>query len=773
MTQTATASCPFSGASAETSPTGCPVSHHAAAFDAFEGPYQIDPAEALRWAQESEPVFYSPKLGYWVVTRYQDVKDIFRDNILFSPSIVLEKITPAPPEAQTILAQYGYAMDRTMVNEDEPAHMQRRRLLIESFAPDELKKQEADIRRLTREYMDRFIDKGRADLVDDIFREIPLTVALHFLGVPQDGIDELRQFSVAHTVNTWGRPTREEQLGVADTVGRFWQAANRILDEMMRDPSGTGWMHFSIRQHHKHPDVVTESYLRSMMMAILVAAHETTSYAATNAFRLLLSDRNAWNELCENPGLIPNAVEECLRRAGSIVAWRRLVTADTKVGGVDIPKGSKLLIVMASANHDERQFENPFSLDLHRGNAIDHLSFGYGSHQCMGKNIARMEIRIFLEEFIKRLPHMRMEPQTFEFLPNTSFRGPKHLWVTWDPKENPERRDPALLGRHQDFKIGAPSKREIARPLRVKQIHRETDQVVRLVLEDPHGRDLPNWTAGSHIDVVVDGLDRQYSLCGDPASPTYEIAVLREESGRGGSKFIHDQVKEGMILRTRGPSNRFRLDETAEGAVLIAAGIGITPIIAMADRLKALGKPYELHYAGRSPDEMALSERVLRDHGARLHQYCKSQGRRLDLAAVMNALAPGWQVYACGPERLLSEIETLAEGWPDGRLHVEHFSGSGLLLDPSKEISFEVELRDSGRTLQVAPDQTLLRALHAAGVDVACDCEEGLCGSCEVGVIEGDVDHRDMVLTRVERSENRRMMACCSRARQGKLTLSL
>jgi len=163
----------------------------------------------------------------------------------------------------------------------------------------------------------------------------------------------------------------------------------------------------------------------------------------------------------------------------------------------------------------------------------------------------------------------------------------------------------------------------------------------------------------------------------------------------------------------------------------------------------------------------------MRAPGAHLHLHCKSQGHRLDLADVMNALAPGWQVYACGPERLLSEIEALAEGWPDGRLHVEHFSGSGLLLDPSKEISFEVELRDSGRTLQVAPDQTLLRALHAAGVDVACDCEEGLCGSCEVGVIEGDVDHRDMVLTRAERTENRRMMACCSRARQGKLTLSL
>lgn len=777
--KTATMSgCPFSGAGAKAaepvlSPTGCPVSHNAAAFDAFEGAYQVDPVEALRWAQESEPVFYSPNLGYWVVTRYQDVKDIFRDNILFSPSIVLEKITPAPPEALPILQKYGYAMDRTMVNEDEPAHMERRRLLIESFAPDELKKQEADIRRLARHYMDRFIDKGRADLVDDIFREIPLTVALHFLGVPQDGIDELRQFSVAHTVNTWGRPTRDEQLQVADTVGRFWQAANRILDEMMKDPSGTGWMHFSIRQHHKHPDIVTESYLRSMMLAILVAAHETTSYASSNAFRLLLSDRDAWNELCKNPELIPNAVEECLRRSGSIIAWRRLVTADTKIAGVDIPKDAKLLIVMTSANHDERQFENPFSLDLHRGNAIDHLSFGYGSHQCMGKNIARMEMRIFLEEFIKRLPHMELEQQTLDYLPNTSFRGPKHLWVRWDPKQNPERRDPAILEQHQDFKIGAPSKREIARPLRVKSVHRESGRVVRLVLEEPHGRRLPEWTAGSHIDVVIDGLDRQYSLCGDPASPTYEIAVLREDEGRGGSKFIHDHVTEGMILRTRGPSNRFRLDEAADSPVLIAAGIGITPVIAMADRLKALGTPYALHYAGRARGEMALLNRAIRDHGDRLHIYSRDESRRLDLAALLSALAPQQQVYACGPERLLADLTALTADWPDGRLHVEHFSGTGLLLDPSKEIAFEVELRDSGRTLQVARDETVLRALHAAGIDVACDCEEGLCGSCEVGVIEGEIDHRDMVLTRTERVENRRMMTCCSRARGGKLTLAL
>lgn len=203
-----------------------------------------------------------------MVTRYHDVKAVFRDNILFSPSIALEKMTPAPPEAMRILEGYGYAMNRTMVNEDEPAHMERRRLLLESFEPEELAKHEPTVRALTRRYLDRFIDAGEADLVNEMFREIPLTIALHFLGVKDDDIERLRRFSVAHTINTWGRPTREEQLQVADSVGRFWQAAKKILDEMMEDPSGEGWMHFTIWQHLKHPDVVPESYLRSMMMAI-------------------------------------------------------------------------------------------------------------------------------------------------------------------------------------------------------------------------------------------------------------------------------------------------------------------------------------------------------------------------------------------------------------------------------------------------------------------------------------------------------------------------
>ncbi|MEQ9695107.1 cytochrome P450/oxidoreductase [Shimia sp. SDUM112013] len=756
------------------SPTGCPISTQAAAFNPFEGPYQVDPAEALRWAREEEPVFYSPELGYWVVTRYEDVKAVFRDNILFSPANALEKITPAPPKALDILARYGFNMQRTMVNEDEPDHMARRRLLLEDFLPENLARHEPAVRQLTRQYMDRFIDRGHADLVADMFFEIPLTVAMHFLGVPNEGAEELKKFAVAHTLNTWGRPTEEEQLEISENVGRFWQVANRILDDMWADPTGEGWMYETIRQHMKHPEIVTESYMRSMMMAILAAAHETTSNATANAFLTLLSNRDAWEDICENPALIPSAVEECLRVAGSIVAWRRVATAPAQVGGVDIPEGGKLLIVMASANKDPRHWENPDQIDIYRDNAAEHLTFGYGAHQCMGKNIGRMEMRVFLEEFSRRLPHMRLkEGQEFSYLPNTSFRGPEKLLVEWDPAQNPERRDPGVLQGGQSFRIGAPVKDDILRQVRVVGVTHIAIDVMRVDLQDPRGRDLPRWTAGAHIDLVSGTMRRKYSLCGSQDdTSTYSVCILREDEGRGGSVHFHEALKAGDMVHIAGPRNHFRLDEAASGHVLVAGGIGITPILAMADRLRALGKPYEIHYCGTSRDRMALLDRVVADHGSALQLHIKEEGGRLDLAALGAGLA-GRQLWCCGPERMLDHLETLANDWPEGSLHVEHFSGVSSGLDPDKEHAFEVALKDSGLTLSVGNDQTLLDALTAAGVDVPCDCNEGLCGTCEVAVLEGEIDHRDKVLSSEERDGQDRMMACCSRAKGGKLVLGL
>ncbi|HEF4733204.1 cytochrome P450/oxidoreductase [Burkholderia multivorans] len=770
--------CPFHPApAAATAPNGCPVSAAAAAFDPFEDGYQQDPPEYVRWAREQEPVFYSPKLGYWVVTRYDDIKAIFRDNLTFSPSIALEKITPTGPEANAVLASYGFALNRTLVNEDEPAHMPRRRALLDPFTPDALKHHEPMVRRLAREYVDRFIDDGHADLVDQMLWEVPLTVALHFLGVPEEDMDTLREYSIAHTINTWGRPKPEEQVAVAHAVGKFWQFAGKVLDKMREDPSGPGWMQYGIRKQKELPDVITDSYLHSMMMAGIVAAHETTANATANAMKLLLQHPDAWRDICEDPSLIPNAVEECLRHNGSVAAWRRLATKDVTIGGVDIPAGAKLLIVTSSANHDEARFADADLFDIRRENASDQLTFGYGSHQCMGKNLARMEMQIFLDEFTRRLPHMKLAEQRFTYVPNTSFRGPEHLYVEWDPALNPERRDRSVLRPRAAVRIGEPSSHAVSRAVKVERVSICADRVAHVRLVSADGRPLPRWTAGSHIDVICGdtGITRQYSLCGDPDErDAYEIAVLHEAQSRGGSAWLHANLRAGDVLKIRGPRNHFRFVTDAGKAIFVAGGIGITPISAMAREAKARGIDYEIHYSGARRASMAMLDTLAALHGERLHVYVSEEGTRNDFHALFAQPADDTHIYACGPARMLDALEASCAHWPRDALRVEHFVSTKAALDPSKEQPFEVELKDSGITLTVAANQTVLDALQHANIDVQSDCREGLCGSCEVRVLAGRVDHRDSVLTRAERDAHDRMMTCCSRACGGeRLVLEL
>ena len=217
----------------------------------------------------------------------------------------------------------------------------------------------------------------------------------------------------------------------------------------------------------------------------------------------------------------------------------------------------------------------------------------------------------------------------------------------------------------------------------------------------------------------------------------WQVAILREDNGRGGSVHIHDTLVAGSEVSVTGPHNHFHLWDAEDRHVLIAGGIGITPILAMADRLKATGKPYELHFAGRTLADMPLLARAQRDHGDCLTLYAGDQGQRMELVQITKGCTPARPVYACGPERLLTELEQLATDWPDQSLHFEHFNAVDNLLDPENEHAFEVELTDSGLTLSVGPDQTLHQALIDAGIDITCDCKEGLCGSCEATVMAG------------------------------------
>lgn len=383
-----------------------------------------------------------------------------------------------------------------------------------------------------------------------------------------------------------------------------------------------------------------------------------------------------------------------------------------------------------------------------------------------------MELRIFIEEFARRLPHMRLvADQSFEYLPNTSFRGPDAVLVEWDPAVNPVRSSANATVR--DFPVGPPAKADLQRRAQVVEA-RTKGGILYLTLADSTGASLPKWHPGAHLELTHGRFSRKYSLCGPvDASGHYTLAILLDENGKGGSAHFHASMAAGTEVRIAGPRNHFRLDETSDQYVLVAGGIGITPILPMADRLKALGKPYRLLFAGRSRDAMAFLDRAERDHAGHLQIHARQDGDRLDLPTVLAELPAGTQVYACGPKRMLEELQAMSSAWPDNTLQIEHFSAGETTLDPAIEHAFEAYLRDSGITVHVAADQTLLDALVQAGVDVSCDCREGLCGSCEVDAVEGGIDHRDKVLSRAERAEGKRLMSCCSRATGKRIVLSL
>ncbi|MCX4810564.1 PDR/VanB family oxidoreductase [Streptomyces sp. NBC_01239] len=307
------------------------------------------------------------------------------------------------------------------------------------------------------------------------------------------------------------------------------------------------------------------------------------------------------------------------------------------------------------------------------------------------------------------------------------------------------------------------SGRPRTRALRLRVAARETvaEGVVQLRLE---GADLPRWEPGAHIDLVLpSGLVRQYSLCGDPAdTSSYTVATRLVEDGRGGSREVHKQVWEGAELEVRGPRNRFPLIE-APSYVFVVGGIGITPVLPM---LRALpeGADWRLVYAGRTPNSMPFREE-LAEFGA--DRVTVVSGRRPELDALLAELPEGAVVYCCGPEGLMAAV---AERFPDVRL--ERFAPRAQLGGGTRgDTAFEVELRRSGRTLTVAADSTVLAAVRAELPDTLYSCEQGFCGTCQQRVVEGEVEHRDELLTDAERDDS--MLICVSRARGERIVLDM
>jgi ferredoxin-NADP reductase len=299
----------------------------------------------------------------------------------------------------------------------------------------------------------------------------------------------------------------------------------------------------------------------------------------------------------------------------------------------------------------------------------------------------------------------------------------------------------------------------------------ESDGVVSLELGLPSAEPVPSWEPGAHIDLVLpDGLTRQYSLCGPVDNgKSWRIGILRELESRGGSRWIHDHAHEGTRLMVRGPRNHFPLLESPR-YLFIAGGIGITPLLPMITQVHAAGADWELHYGGRERGSMAFLDE-LEGYGDRVAVRPQDQTGMLDLGTILHGPAESTLVYCCGPTGLIDAVEERCRTWPAGAVHVERFTN--VVAPAENDAEFEVELRGSGVTVTVPPHLSILEAVENAGVAVLSSCTEGTCGTCETTVLDGEVEHRDVVLTDEERDAGETMMICVSRARCERLVLDL
>jgi len=402
----------------------------ASRFDPFGAEYLDDPYPHLALAREATPVFYSPALDHWVVTRYDDIRRVLLAPAVFSAANALAPLTPPCPEAARTLSDFGAV--RTLADADPPAHTRVRRMVNGAFTPRRVLAMEPVVRAVVARFCDERLRLGNADIICDFAWDLPVIVLFSILGAPTEDVAQVKDATDSRVLITYGKPSAAQQVRAAEGLSSFWRYAQALVEDRIRNPRDDFTTDL-VQARDGQGDGLSVAEASTITLNLLVAGHETTTSLVGNAFRRLLEDRGAWEQLCVDPSLIPGAVEEVLRLDAPIIAWRRRTTHPVDIGGVAVPEAANLLLMLGSANRDPAKFPDPDVFDIRRPNAHQHLSFGFGAHFCLGAPLARLEARIVLEEVSARLPSLRLVAgQRLEFLPNISFRGPLSLSVEWD-----------------------------------------------------------------------------------------------------------------------------------------------------------------------------------------------------------------------------------------------------------------------------------------------------------------------------------------------------
>lgn len=393
--------------------------------------FLVDPYPRLAELREQTPVFFDEELGYYVVTRYDDIERCLVDRTTFLAQGASSPVWPPVEEAQRILTEQGYKRVPTLNNADPPRHGPMRKAVFTCMSRARLASLEPELREYATELVTTLVEQPVADLIADLAFPLPGRAGLGLLGIPVQDFDQIKAWSGGRVLFTYGHLPEDEQVQVAHNVIAFWQYVEQYVSDRDRDRDrGDDFTSDILRYRDEHPDEVTTDDVVNIVYSMALAGHDSTTNAMGNMLRHLLAHQDEWRALVDDPSLVPNAVEEALRFDGPVSGHRRTAAIDTEVGGVPIPAGSRLVLLFGSADRDPEHFPDPDRLDVRRENSAEHLSFGKGVHFCLGAPLARMEMRIALELLTEHAPGMHLvADQTFPYVPITMFRSLEHLFV--------------------------------------------------------------------------------------------------------------------------------------------------------------------------------------------------------------------------------------------------------------------------------------------------------------------------------------------------------
>ena len=416
---------------AATKPRGCPVDHK---FTPFDPAYLANPYPELERLNAEQPIFYAEELGYLVVTRMEDVIEVFKQPEIYSSENVQDPVFPVCERAANVLAAADYNPQAVMSNRQQPDHTRIKKYTREGFSGRRMKLLEPYIRQRSDELLDQMLAAGGpAEFVSAFAHPLPGQIIFRFIGFPDTDDEQLIYWTSNRLKFTWGKPTDDEQVEIAENMLRYWRYCREFVALRQREPADDLTSEL-LAAHAAAPEDLTYREVESVIYGLSFAGHEIVSNFIANSVIQLMSDRTAnWEAVCRDPSLITNALEEVLRHDSPQTSWRRVALVDTTLAGIEIPAGTQIFLSLGAANHEAAEFPAPSHFDIERENARKHISFGHGIHFCLGARLARLEAQIALEVLTRRIPSLRLVPdQTLQFSPNITFRGPATLYVDWD-----------------------------------------------------------------------------------------------------------------------------------------------------------------------------------------------------------------------------------------------------------------------------------------------------------------------------------------------------